>query len=174
MFGRLHAGLKVDEPIEDITITFKDLLVRITALDLHSHVKLLLLSRHGSRRNVNPLLHQRWEVPSRIGPRSSAVCMGYKPTDLYTILTSGNQRWGHRQKLCLVSSGAKPPVAAFEVEEHPNKGTLALIAEVASSITTGVMGVASSMGPMSIASGVASGVYVYLVMAAGAAQQGGI
>ena len=47
-------------------------------------------------------------------------------------------------------------LAAFEVEEHPSKGALAMLASYASSMTSGVIGAASraaSFGPSLLSQG---------------------
>jgi hypothetical protein len=130
--------------------------------------------------NPGPLPLQRWEIPTGIGPRDSGVCCGLQPPDLYTLLcsstgnssmsssalygSSGSSSSGFgsslqqskQSKLRLLTSGVQPMLAAFEVEEHPHKGALALLASYASSMTSGVIGAASraaSFGPSLLSQG---------------------
>ncbi len=162
------SGLRADDPTEDVTLAFSDALVRLSVLELRTHLKLLQLARHapgggggvgGGSSGVAPLGFQRWELPSGTGPRSSAVCLGPRPRDLDALLSgAGLQgRAGDHHRLLIATGGSKPPLTGIEVEEHPQRSTLARIAgvatsvtRVAGSVTSGVVGAASkaaTLGP---------------------------
>ena len=68
-----HAGLKVDEGEEDLTVTFPDAMARVTALELCMLLRLLSAAQRGHEGlAIAPLHPQTWELPQGSGPRRCA------------------------------------------------------------------------------------------------------
>jgi hypothetical protein len=66
---------------------------------------LLQLSRQSSppATTLRPLPFQRWELPQRHGPRSSGVCVGFLPPDLYGLLVAAGRNRQLPSRLCIVT-----------------------------------------------------------------------
>ncbi|GBF88261.1 rab3 GTPase-activating non-catalytic subunit [Raphidocelis subcapitata] len=156
-------GVRYDDPSEDVAFVFPDAFVRLPVLELRTHLKLLELSAQstGAGAGAPPLSFHRWELPSGVGPRSSAVCLGPRPRDLDAVLLAAARTGGRPgdQKLLVVTGGTKPPLAAFEIEEQPQRSTLARLKGYAGSVTTAAVGAASkaaTLGPSLLGQGVRS------------------
>jgi len=87
--------------------------VRLSVLELRTHLKLLQLSRQSvGSAGVVPISFQRWELPSGFGARSSAVCLGQRPRDLDSLL-SGAARGRAAEHKLLIATGASHTVVVF-------------------------------------------------------------
>ncbi|DBB02944.1 TPA: Rab3 GTPase-activating protein non-catalytic subunit [Trebouxia sp. C0004] len=133
-------GLKPDDWSEDITITFRDAVVRLSSLSVRSVVRQQQQSRRwGEASTPSPISYNIWDL-RKAGPRSAGICAGLKPPSLYGSLTGRDTN----QKLLLVTSGREPALAAYEAEEVLQRGSLAFVSSLASSVANGVLGVAKA------------------------------
>lgn len=95
------AGLKPDDRSEDITITFRDAIVRLSSLSVCSLVRQQQQSRRwGETTTSSPISYNIWDL-RKAGPRSAGICAGLKPPSLYGSLTGRDTN----HKLLLVTSG---------------------------------------------------------------------
>ena len=179
------AGLRADDASEDVTVAFADSVARLSALELRTHLKLLRLARQSaaaaagggsSSSSVAPLSVQRFELPAGYGARTSAVCLGTRPRDLDALLAvggggggSGGSSGGARGagggggvgggRLLVATGGSRPPLGGIEIDEHPQRSTLARLAGAATAVTAAAVGAASkaaALGPSLLGHGVRS------------------
>ena len=95
------AGLDPDDRSEDITITFRDAIVKLSSLEIRSLVRQQEQSRRwGDNSTTAPLSYNIWDL-RKAGPRSAGIYAGRKPPSLYGSLTGRESR----PKLLLVTSG---------------------------------------------------------------------
>ncbi|KAL3159591.1 hypothetical protein ABBQ38_010003 [Trebouxia sp. C0009 RCD-2024] len=133
-------GLKPDDGSEDVSITFSDSIVRLSSLSIRSLVRQQLqIRRWDDDSPSSPLSYNIWDL-RRAGPRSAGVCAGLKPHSLYATLTGRDTH----QKLLLLTAGRDPALAAYEAEEVLQRGSLAFVSSLASSVASGVFGVAKA------------------------------
>uniref|UniRef100_A0A383W6M0 Rab3-GAP regulatory subunit N-terminal domain-containing protein n=1 Tax=Tetradesmus obliquus TaxID=3088 RepID=A0A383W6M0_TETOB len=165
------SGLRSSDAGEEVCVAYSNALVRINTLDLRSQVRMLQLAQGGgaaAAAGIAPLPHTRYELPATVGPRVSGLSFGLLPPDLYSLLSSaassssggaGGSRSHGKHKICIVTVGRGPCLAAFEAEERPSRSTLAALVGMASSLTSGVVGAASKaagFGPSMMYHGVKS------------------
>lgn len=97
----LCAGLKPDDGAEDVSMTFRDSIVKITALEIRSLVrKQLQIRRWDDDSTASPLSYNIWDL-RKAGPRSAGIVAGLNPPSLYGSLTGRETQ----PKLLLLTAG---------------------------------------------------------------------
>ncbi|KAG2484394.1 hypothetical protein HYH03_016809 [Edaphochlamys debaryana] len=182
-------GLKPDDAVEDVTVGWSDALARLPAWELRAAATSCYAAAAAARSgtaaggggggsrfglwgssapagpDIKPLAVQKWEVPGAVrggSGRSCAVCVGQRPRDLYSLLQGlGSSASSASGKTIFIAGGGKPAcLAALEVDEQAGAGgALSYIGSVATSVTSGVMGLARTArsvaaAPLSIGSGI--------------------
>lgn len=105
------AGVKPDDHSEDVSVTFRDAIVRLSSLSVRSIVRMQHQSQlWGQPSTAPPFSYNIWDL-HKWGPRSAGVCAGLKPPSLYGTLTG--RETSH--KLLLMTSGRYRPSSAAQI-----------------------------------------------------------
>ncbi|KXZ53285.1 hypothetical protein GPECTOR_7g1179 [Gonium pectorale] len=159
-------GLKPDDAVEDVTVGWADAVARIAAWELRTAATSCYAAAAARLRadggasqfrfglwgssasagpDIKPVAAQKWEVPASLRGRTCTVCCGQRPRDLYSLLQKGVSTSGVASgKTIFLAGGDRPAcLAALEVDEQgPGGGALSYISSVATSVSSGVLGLA--------------------------------
>lgn len=96
------AGLKPDDRAEDVSMTFRDSIVKISSLSIQSLVKQHFQIRRwdDDSSSSSPLSYNIWDL-RKAGPRCAGIIAGIKPPSLYGSLTGRETQ----PKLLLLTAG---------------------------------------------------------------------
>eukprot|EP00891_Asterochloris_glomerata_P000897 jgi/Astpho2/897/fgenesh1_pg.00016_%23_99_t len=132
-------GLRADDMSEDVTITLEAAVVRLSALEVRSLLRMQQQTRRwGELQAANPWAYNIWETGSKVGPCKAGLCLGLKAPTLHQAMTGRDTP----PKLLIVTAGENPCLAAFEAEERPQKGVLRMLGKLAGGVAVGVAGLA--------------------------------
>lgn len=98
----LCAGLNPDDRAEDVSMTFRDSIVKISSLHIRSlvHQQLQIRRWDDDSASSSPLSYNIWDL-RKAGPRSAGIVAGLNPPSLYGSLTGRETQ----PKLLLLTAG---------------------------------------------------------------------